>query len=283
MTLKKLTTLLLTVLLVAACSNAKEIVGEADPPAEPLAGLYKVVGEANAIFISRFHLRGDSAGRAFVCSGFACTSGAITVAPAWSSVRLFSDGFEQEREIGGTKIVESNLDDGDWSSYGAWMDHAATFLMRFRYGNASGGSTDYFLAYSFGSSSEAPLPVEGTATWRGAMVGVDVLAGDRYAGDANLVASFADDSAGEFPTMDVSFTGIANVETGTAREDILFRDIVDVGIYEGGRFTAWSGHENLAEAPIYIDGRLFGPNHKEAAGIFGYNELIGAFGARKQD
>lgn len=63
--------------------------------------------------------------------------------------------------------------------------------------------------------------------------------------------------------MDVSFTDIANVETGASREDIAFSDLEAVGLYDGGRF--------------------FGPNHAEAAGVFGYNELIGAFGARKQE
>ncbi len=42
---------------------------------------------------------------------------------------------------------------------------------------------------SFGSRSEEPLPVEGSATWRGAMMGVDVVTTDRYVGSANLVAT----------------------------------------------------------------------------------------------
>ena len=43
------------------------------------------------------------------------------------------------------------------------------------------------------------------------MVGVDVVTTDRYAGSANLAATF-----GEGQRMDVSFTEIANVETGVS-------------------------------------------------------------------
>ena len=131
---------------------------------------------------------------------------------------------------------------------------------------------------AFGQALDTPLPAKGTATWQGAMVGVNINTTDRYAGEANLVASFD-----EYATMDVSFTSIANVETGAPREDILFRDMVSVGLYESGQFFAWAGHANLQQAPIYIDGQLFGPNHKEATGVFKYNELVGAFGARKQE
>ena len=175
----------------------------------------------------------------------------------------------------GLEIVESNSDDGNWRAYGAWMDHSAAFLSR--YGGV-GGSAGSFIASSFGSRAQEPLPVEGTATWRGAMVGVDVVTTDRYAGSANLVAAFGADQR-----MEVSFIGIANVETGASREDILFSESAPVGLYEGGWFFGHSGHDDFNQAPIYLDGRLYGPDHAEAAGVFGYNELIGAFGARKQE
>ena len=48
-------------------------------------------------------------------------------------------------------------------------------------------------------------------------------------------------------------------------------------------FFGHAGHDDFNQAPVYIDGQLYGPNHAEAAGVFGYNELIGAFGARKQE
>ena len=107
--------------------------------------------------------------------------------------------------------------------------------------------------------------------------GVDVVTSDRYAGSANLVATFGDGQR-----MDVSFTDIANVETGASREDIVFSDLADVGLYEGGRFFGHSGHDDFNQAPIYLDGRFYGPDLAEAAGVFGYNELVGAFGAKQE-
>ena len=180
----------------------------------------------------------------------------------------------QEREVEGLAVVESNPDDGDWRAYGAWMDHAAAFVSRY---GAAGADTVFFIASSFGSRSEEPLPVEGSATWTGAMVGVDVATTDRYAGSASLVATF-----GEGQSMDVSFTDIANVETGAPREDIVFSDLASVGLYDGGHFFGHSGHDDFNQAPVYLDGWFFGPGRAEAAGVFGYNELIGAFGAKRQ-
>ena len=96
---------------------------------------------------------------------------------------------------------------------------------------------------------------------------------------ASLAVTFAAgfcDSA-----MELSFTGIANVVTGEARDDMSF---ADAGIQiqnDHGRFAGWTGGE-LQEAPICVEGEMPGPNHAEAAGVFGCNELIGAFGAKRQ-
>jgi len=213
----------------------------------------------------------------FGCSAEACvTTGGFIVTPTGVSRQLFQDGFEQEREIGGVQLVESIHEDGDWRLYGGWLDNAAAFVQRLRPLGATGGS-DWFVGLAFGALSEDPLPVEGTASWRGAMVGVHTNSQDRYAGDANLVATF-----GALPSMGVSFTRIANVETGAAREDISFDQVTLFP--ETSKFVELQpGDGPFQEAPIYINGRFYGPNHQEAAGVFGYNELIGAFGARKQE
>ena len=93
-----------------------------------------------------------------------------------------------------------------------------------------------------------------------------------------LVATF-----GEGQGMNVSFTDIANVASGAVREDIVLSDSAAVGLYDGGRFFGHSGHDDFNQAPIYIDGLFHGPNHAEATGVFGYNELIGAFGAKREE
>ena len=96
---------------------------------------------------------------------------------------------------------------------------------------------------------------------------------------ASLAVTFAAgfcDSA-----MDLSFTGIAKVVTGEARDDM---SLADAGIQiqnDHGRFAGWTGGE-FQEAPICVEGEMSGPNHADTAGVFGYNELIGAFGAKRQ-
>ena len=271
MPIKSAAALLLAALAVAACSNTREVAAPVDP-------LNRVVGKVNNVLISRLHVAGsDGAGFHYECFPHGCggTGQGFLFAPAEISRWLFEDGVAQEREIEGLEIVESVADHGGWRAYGAWMDHSAAFLSRY---GAGGESAGFFIASSFGSRTEEPLPVEGTATWRGAMVGVDVVTTDRYAGSANLVATF-----GEGQGMDVSFTGISNVETGEPREDILFSETAAVGVYDGGRFFGHSGHDDFNQAPIYLDGQFYGPDHAEAAGVFGYNELIGAFGAKRQE
>ena len=273
MPMKSVVAVLFAALTVAACSSNEEV----GVPVEPLDRLNSIIGKVNGILISRLHVGGsDGAGFHYECFPHGCggTGQGFLYAPAEIARWLFEDGVAQEREIEGLEIVQGNVDDGDWRAYGAWMDHSAAFLSRYGGGGESAG---FFIASSFGSRTEEPLPVEGTATWTGAMVGVDVVTTDRYAGSANLVATF-----GEGQGMHVSFTEIANVDTGASREDILFSDLADVGLYDGGRFFGHSGHDDFDQAPIYLDGRFFGSDHAEAAGVFGYNELVGAFGAKRQ-
>ena len=274
MPMKSVAAVLFAALAVAACSNAKEIAA----PVEPLDRLNNIVGKANLVLISRLYVGGiPGTGFHYVCFPHGCggTGQEFLYTPAEISRWFFEDGVAQEREIEGLEIAESNPEDGGWRAYGVWMDHSAAFLSRYA---GSGEYADLFIASSFGSRSEEPLPVEGSATWRGAMVGVDVVTTDRYAGSANLTATF-----GEGQKMDVSFTDISNVETGAPREDIPFSDVAAVGLYADGWFYGHSGHDDFDQAPIYLDGQLFGPGHAEAAGVFGYNELVGAFGARKQE
>ena len=184
------------------------------------------------------------------------------------------------REIGGLALIESGTEEVDWDSYGTWMEYSAAFVWRSESLFGTDDPNEWFGVYAFGSLSDAPLPEEGTATWAGAMFAADRLTAARYAGNAALVAMFS-----EYSTVDVSFTEIADVETGDAREDITFNgvDLItdDTGTH---RMFQWApGDVPLAEAPIYIDGQLFGPDLAEATGVFGHNELVGAFGARRQE
>lgn len=59
---------------------------------------------------------------------------------------------------------------------------------------------------------------------------------------------------------------------------------VDINIQfqgDNGRFSGWTVGV-WPVAPIYVEGHTAGPGHAEAAGVFGYNELVGAFVAKRQ-
>ena len=273
MPMKSAVAVLFAALALAACQTE-----EVAAPPEPLDRLNNIVGKVNGVLISRLHVGGsDGPGFHYNCFPHGCggTGQGFLYAPASISRWFFEDGVAQVRETEGLEIVESTPDGGDWRAYGAWMDHSAAFLSRYGGGGESAG---FFIASAFGSRSEEPLPVEGSATYQGAMVGVDVVTTDRYAGSADLTATF-----GEGQRMDVSFTDIANVETEEPREDIAFSDETPVGLYDDGWFFGHSGHDDFNQAPVYLEGFFFGPDHAEAAGVFGYHELVGAFAAKRQE
>lgn len=278
---KRLAAMLLAVLALAACSGTKEVVvREVSATPDPLADLYRVAATADTYLQSRIHFDGDTVGGPRVCRFALCQylDGSSPYTSIGTIPTIAFQGIEPDRIVQDLRIVVTRNDAGEWISYGAWMDHAGFLVNRDPQENADGGTDIFAFAETFGQVSREPLPLDGTATWRGAMVAVDVTTYDRYAGDADLAATF-----GEGQSMDVRFTGIANVETGAAREDISFENL-SLGLNTGTDFIGWSPADTAyGEAPVYINGHLLGPDHAEAAGVFGYHELVGAFGARKQD
>ena len=276
MSFKSAVTIFLAALAVAACSSNSSVEVAGGP--DPAAGLLRVAELSNSALPGSVHRTGDLEGDKLNCTAAMCYGGEHVIGANSTAQFLADNGVEEDGRIGDVDLFVSNTADGDWQGFGAWMDHSAFLVYRTERAGLLGAEYHLMGNLAFGQALDTPLPAKGTATWQGAMVGVNINTTDRYAGEANLVASFD-----EYATMDVSFTSIANVETGAPREDILFRDMVSVGLYESGQFFAWAGHANLQQAPIYIDGQLFGPNHEEATGVFKYNELVGAFGARKQE
>ena len=122
------------------------------------------------------------------------------------------------------------------------------------------------------------------AMYTGVMLGVDTNFGpnhgDRVQGDARLTfklkilsESFSTDRPSEtttqlidYPHMDLFFTNIQNLRTGTVNDRLEFRGIV---VDETGRLDNKTGT---------VNGAFYGPNHEEVGGTFSYNNLRGAFG-----
>lgn len=272
-------TILIAALALAACSGDREVV-----EAPPLADFHRIVAETNFITVSRWH-PGEGVGHpgfTVPCSAITCRSGDTVRASSYFSQILAETGIDNEIEIGGLRVVEGHFEPGetdrmdDWRVLGAWMEHSAAVLEH-QY-NRGQYPEHWYQSGAFGRLPET-LPTEGSATWTGAMIGADIVTNDRYAGTANLAVTFAADFR-ESP-IDLSFTGIANVATGEARDDISFADVNIQFQDHRGRFSGWTGGE-WPVAPIYVEGHTAGPDHAEAAGVFGYNELVGGFAVKLQ-
>lgn len=159
----------------------------------------------------------------------------------------------------------------DVNSYGAWLTHSQFAATKY---NIVGSDYDellgvgMFAAGSVGDESYFSPP--GGAEWHGILVGVDVsntsTQGDFVQGDAALRI----DNLWR-PAVDVVFTDIVNVETGTRHRSMVWRGLP----LNGPRFRA--GHDGNM-----IQGTFYGNRHQEAGGVFERDRIVGAFGARKR-
>ena len=142
--------------------------------------------------------------------------------------------------------------------YGAWGEHQAFMV----FGAAAEGIT-LFGAASGGMFSESN-PVgegEGTATWKGAMIGES---GDKFlSGNSTLVYDFS------AATVDVRMSGIRDWNTPQTYPDMVWNGL-DV---RNGAFTDVTT----------IRGSFYGPNHEEAGGVFDRGAITGAFGAKREE
>ena len=158
--------------------------------------------------------------------------------------------------------------------YGGWLEHSLFATQSVLLTNAELPDRGATLVanYAFGFSTyENPSAAEGSARWEGLMIGRDMSASDRRGqvvlGDADVTVDFAADSM----MADVEFTGIVNVETNDALEDMAWRGMTA----EEGAF----GQRNAADDTI--SGRFFGPNEEEVGGVFERGGIAGAFGGRR--
>ena len=173
--------------------------------------------------------------------------------------------------------------------YGGWLDHSGFAAVHGLVDDVDRGALgtqdlEVLMSVSSGAASQA-IPQGGRATWRGAMVGVTVdppgsgqspgaapggtpqpapaeQSDDALVhGDAAVEANFSEAS------VDVRFTDIVHVDTGTARDDMSWTGLP----LSGGTFRGTG-----------IEGRLYGPVREEVGGVFERDRIIGAFGAKSR-
>ena len=159
--------------------------------------------------------------------------------------------------------------DGDFTSFGAWMNHSAfsvqteSFVLE---------GTTIGVRYGLAGGDLTGSPPQGSATWLGIMTGTPVTGsgkGDRLVGTAALNLDLRHGLL-----LDVGFSGIKNIDRGAAHttETVIFADIPI-----GGRGTFEAGLSGNR-----IQGGFYGPGHAEAAGVFEQSNIVGAFGAKRQ-
>ena len=254
-------------MILSACSGSSNRSATEEPGIDPLSRLYKVVAQSNSVKSSDFYFNGDLY-RLEACSRTECTGvGGFAITVTSPVAPLADRGFETEAEIGGVEIVR--VDEGDdWTLLGGWMDHSAFFVRKFF------GREDNFVVVSQSLGRRHPpdnaaLPVEGSASYEGGMVGTHIMTPDRYTGRSSMTANF-----GETPTIDIHFTDIVNVDTGDTRADIS---------YPGASVSDGKGIWLLVGAANYVNGEFMGPDNEEVVGVFQNVDLIGAFGAKRTE
>ena len=128
---------------------------------------------------------------------------------------------------------------------------------------------------SLGGYASEGNPVGGPLTWTGGAVAVDysVITEDRVlVGDSELTV-YLNERLSDYLGRDeylvrVDITDLADVASGNPYDDMTWRNIP----------LRAGGFETFA-----IKGQFFGPNHEEVGGIFERDEIIGAFGAIREE
>ena len=150
--------------------------------------------------------------------------------------------------------------------WGGWLEYQV-------FGAALAAGTDPIsgvglklgIAISLGNASGS-TPSTGVATWNGAMAGVDTEKWEAVEGHASIrINDFPN------PGVDARFTQIAEVDSGSPREDMSW---LGIPVTQGGFKTGISGDS--------IQGTFYGPGHEEVGGVFEKSRIVGAFGARRR-
>lgn len=250
---------LLLALLLSACSTSA--------PEEPIDRLHRVIALSSSVKTTDFFY--DSIRFPLLhCRKVSCAGqGGFAANVNLPAGIVDTYGFEKETVLNGIDIVRTVHGDDDWRMLGGWTAHSGFFVHKFHPIDGSGNVVVF--PQSIGRVSGSALPLEGTATYEGGMVGTHILTTDRYAGQSEMIAHF-----GEAPTIDIRFTNILNRTTGDGHPDIS---------YEGAQISEGRGIWSHPSVGRVVNASFMGPDNEEVAGVFEHEDLIGAFGARRTE
>ena len=261
-------TAVIVAMLAAGCAGSDSGPDMATAPEPPLESAYRTLATYNSVVTTSFHTEGIAEGVVALCSSRDCiTDETLPELPFTGQVegpytaRMLGEAtWTPQGETGGIEIWEL-----DPASYGGWLDHSFFLIARTAFGDRN-----MLVGQMFGRLYDGtPLPVEGTASYAGAMVGTDVLSAANYRGDARLEVDFADAS------LDATFSGIEDIDTGQSLDDVTYDDMFLIP-------ESYAAVGGVPRTGDYINARFYGPDHEELTGVFGKGTLIGAFGTRRQ-
>ena len=223
------------------------------------------------------------------CDGATCTArwgrdgiGTITLpewlnAYGWPRDNRWDQSWVTKRSVRiGQTRTQRGGDEGDHlyaTSLGGWLDDSGfVVLTLFDEEKRHRAEVEGYVAVSYGKGSGSS-PVQGSARWTGSMIGTDVQSGptrgNRVVGDASVHVDL------ERAELDVAFTNIRDITGGNNRRrshgDMTWQGIA----LDDGAFAVKTGEERL-------DGRFYGSEHQEVGGTFERNQVLGAFGGRRE-
>ena len=199
-----------------------------------------------------------------------CINDQCTMYLPGGRISIDYDFEERYRITNNDKINKYEQTVEDSTGYGAWMRDSVFQVTRSSRNIPGLGNSQILFGFAGGDSTNSK-PFS-NATYNGLMVATPttgITRGDFLEGDARLNYTYSDS------TLDANFTNIRNVKTNSPHSttSVSFNDI---NVDSIGTFRSGSTSGN------FIQGGFYGPNHREAIGVFEKHDMVGAFGAKKQ-
>ncbi len=207
-------------------------------------------------------------------SGFSGSTEAI--ATLEGLVQSLSDSPEFPFAVNGVEVEQFELTGvpigGVASSvegFGGWLDEGYVAVAKIERPEADDTSNHWATAAMMVGTGSESNPSNVSASWRGAMFGIDVSdtpsSGELVRGNATITLRHD-----AYLTATVAFTGIVEIASDTPRFDLWW---IAIPVKEGS-FAMAKDEERLA-------GQFLGADHLEVAGSFAWHDLVGVFGARQ--
>ena len=259
---------------VAAARTLTGGIEPAETVADQIARRPGILARTDSLVASTVHGDSDGSARpaftiAATCSGTSCalteSTAGISQTVRLGDLEVASPGSRAVLSRNGATLLEyagANL-----RAYSSWLEHSAFGVIR-ESGTTNGVGWTLLYGVAGGDLTGSRPSVD--ATWTGVMVGTPATGagrGDYLQGDASLTFTTSDG-------LSAHFSNIVNLDTGAAHS-VTTATFDEVPVAVDGTFAKGTGGNR-------IQGGLYGPDHAEAAGVFEQNDIVGAFGARKQ-